>query len=104
MINPAGPVSGEHPQARSSFAVVRVHHNGEAPRDYLRSFLIVGRNGLAHLAYGPRKGAQVFEQRAEAEDIARRLRRRAAIGDYDYLVEEVAWEAAVSPNHLPAQP
>jgi hypothetical protein len=99
----ADPASGEHAEARPSFVVVRVHQNGDAPRDYLRSFLIVGRNGVAHLAYGPREGAQLFERRAEAEDIARRLRRRSAIGNYDYLVEEVAREATVSSHRLPAE-
>ena len=53
----------------------------------------VGRDGLAHLAYGSRTAAHVFDSRREAEDIVRRLRRRATIGAYDYLVEEFVGQA-----------
>jgi len=87
------PANRQHTKARSGFAIVRAHRNGDVPRDYLRSFLIVGRSGLAQLAYGPRAAAHLFEGRGEAEDVQRRLRRRTAIGGYDYFIEEAAQEA-----------
>lgn len=77
-------------EARSGFLIVRAHRNGDVPRDYLRSFLTVGRSGLANLAYGPRAAAHLFEGRGEAEDVQRRLRRRAAIGGYDYFIEALS--------------
>ena len=33
--------------ARAGFAIMRAHRNGDAPRDYLRAFQIVGRDGLS---------------------------------------------------------
>jgi hypothetical protein len=81
-------------EAQSGFVVVRTRRNGDGPRDYLRTVEIVGRNGLAHLTYGPHAAVRVFASRREAEDIVRRLRRRAAIGAYDYLVEELVGEAS----------
>ena len=85
--------NGVDVEARSGFVLVRAHRNGDAPRDYLRAFQIVGRDGLAHLGYGSRTAAHVFDSRSEAEGIVRRLRRRAAIGAYDYLVAEVVEQA-----------
>ena len=85
-------------EARVGFAIVRTHRNGDTPRDYLRAFQIVGRDGLGHLGYGSRIDAHVFDSRSEAEDVVRRLRRRAAIGAYDYLVEEVVERAGTYPG------
>jgi len=84
------PANNQQVAARSGFVIVRAHRNGDVPRDYLRGFLIVGRSGLANLAYGPRAAAHLFERRGEAEDVQRRLRRRTAIGGYDYFIEEVS--------------
>jgi hypothetical protein len=77
---------------------MRAHRNGDAPRYYLRAFQIVGRDGLTHLGYGSRTAAHVFDSRSKAEDIVRRLRRRAAIGAYNYLVEEVVEQAGAYPG------
>jgi hypothetical protein len=90
--------AGEDVEARSGFVVVRAPRNGDLPRDYLRAFEIVGRDGLAHLAYGARTAAYVFHGRREAEDVVRRLRRRAVIGAYDYLVEESVGQASAYPG------
>ena len=91
----AGPAEGWSGETASGFAVIRIPRNGELPADYLRSFEVVGRNGLGKLAFGPRGAAQLFDRRAEAEDIARRLRRRPTLGDYDYAVEQAT--GAVAP-------
>jgi hypothetical protein len=85
----AAPASAEYTDVSPGFAVVRPHRNGSIQRDYLRNFSIVGLNGLANLGYGSQTAACLFTSRTEAEDIARRLRRRAAIGDYEYGVEEI---------------
>ncbi len=79
------------------FVVARTPRNGNLTRDFLRGFEIVGRNGVAHLAYGPRPTAHVFDSRREAEDIARRLGRRVTMGTYDYLVEERVRQTSVYP-------
>ena len=47
--------TGEDVDAWSGFMLVRAPRNGDLPRDYLRTFEIVGRDGLAHLAYGTGK-------------------------------------------------
>jgi hypothetical protein len=70
------------------FVVARVHRRGELPATYLRKFVLAGRNGLQQLAFGPATAAHVFERRAEAEDVARRLRRRASSTEYDFRAEE----------------
>lgn len=75
--------------AVSGFTVVRVDRRGELLPTYLRSYALAGRNGLQRLAFSERAVAHVFESRAEAEDIARRLRRRISGSHYDYQVEEV---------------
>jgi hypothetical protein len=59
------------------------------PREYLRSFSRAGRAGLAHLGFGARAAAHLFERRAEAEEVVERLRRRTVLAQYDYLVEEM---------------
>lgn len=87
----------EDVEVRAGFVIVRAPRNGDLPHDYLRAFEIVGRDGLAHLAYGPRTAAHVFDSRREAEDVVRRLRRRAAIGAYDYAVEEFVGQAGAHP-------
>lgn len=81
----------------SGFTVVRVDRCGELPWTYLRAFVLAGRNGLHHLAFGPPAAAYVFERRAEAEEVARRLRRRISATDHDYLVEEVSRAGIASP-------
>ncbi len=81
-------ITPEDPEARPGFVIARTPKNGNLSRSYLRGFEIVGRDGLAHLAYGALAAAHVFDSRREAEEVARRLRRRATIGAYDYLVEE----------------
>lgn len=84
------------------FAVVRIDRHGELPSSYLRSFVVAGRNGLQRLVFGDRAAAHLFESRAEAEDVARRLRRRVSAADYDYRVEEVeAAAAAVASEAAP---
>ena len=72
----------------SSFVVARVDRRGQLPPTYLRKFALAGRNGLQQLAIGPRNTAHLFEWRAEAEDIARRLRRRVSQVDYEFRAEE----------------
>ena len=62
----------------SSFDVARVDQRGQLPPTYLRNFALAGRNGLRQLAFGPRNTAHLFGRCAEAEDIARRLRRRVS--------------------------
>ena len=79
---------------RTGFAVSRATPNGSSPRDYLRDFKIAGRNGLVALAFGSRNTAYLFERRADAEDIARRLRRRTTVGEYVYSVEDLRQPAA----------
>ena len=85
-------------EARFGFVIIRARRNGDLPRDYPRAFEIVGWEGLAHLAYGVRTAAHVFDGRKAAEDIVRRLRRRAVIGAYDYLVEEFVEPASAHPG------
>ena len=84
-------------EVRSGFMLVRTPRNGDLPRDYLRAFETVGRDGLAHLAYGARRAAHVFDSRKEAEDIVRRLHRRTTFGAYGYLVEEFVGQAGAHP-------
>jgi len=79
------------------FAVVRVDRRGEWSPSYLRTFAVTGRNGLRQQTFGERAEAHLFEGRAEAEDIARRLRRRVSATEYDYQVREVEQEAPVLP-------
>lgn len=79
------------------FIVVRFDRRGERSPNYLRAFVRAGRNGLKQLAFGQRAEAHIFEERVEAEDIARRLRRRILAGDYGYRVEEVLQEPVTSP-------
>ena len=72
----------------SRFVVVRADRGGERPSRYLRSVAVVGRHGLRGLAFGPAETAHCFERRAEAEDIARRLRRRVSQAEYEFRAEE----------------
>ena len=72
----------------SRFVVARLDRRGELPTTYLRKFALVGRNGLQQLTFGPATAAHVFESRSEAEDIARRLRRRVSDAGYDFRAEE----------------
>lgn len=80
------------------FTVVRVDRRGEFLPSYLRSFALAGRNGLRALAFGDRAVAHIFESRVDAEDIARRLRRRLSGTQYDYRIEEVVREAEAIPS------
>jgi hypothetical protein len=80
---------------RAGFAVVRVDRRGELPPAYLRGFALAGRKGLRQYMFGPQASAHVFERQAEAEDVARRLRRRISATEHDYVVVEVASEASV---------
>ncbi len=84
-------------EVRPRFVVARTPRNGNRTRAYLRAFEIVGRDGLAYLSYGARSAAHVFNSRREADDVVRRLRRRATIGTYNYLVEEFAGQASECP-------
>jgi hypothetical protein len=84
-------------QNEPHFVVMRVDRRGELTSTYLRKFALTGRNGLRQLAFGPAATAHVFEHRAEAADIARRLRRRVPMDDYDFLVEEAPAVAVASP-------
>lgn len=79
---------------RTGFAVIRATPNGSTPRVYLRDFKIAGRNGLAALAFGSRNTAYLFDRRADAEDVTRRLRRRTTVGEYVYSVEDMRQPAA----------
>jgi hypothetical protein len=79
------------------FIVARVDRRGELPPSYLQRFAVAGRNGLRQLAFGPAETAHPFEQKAEAEDIARRLRRRVSWSGYDFVVEEAPAMAAALP-------
>ncbi len=81
----------------SGFTVARVDRHGRLPRTYLRASALAGRNGLHHLAFGSLEAPHVFERRAQAEDIARRLRRRILAADHDYLVEELSHASVASP-------
>jgi len=74
------------------FVVARVDRRGELPKTYLRNFALVGRNGLRELAFGSADTAHLFDRRAEAEDIARKLRRRVSHAEYDYRAEEAISE------------
>lgn len=78
------------------FILMRADPRGELPPTYLRGFAVAGRNGLQHLGFGPRASAHLFEVRTEAEDVARRLRRRLSAKDHEYVVMEVAEEVPVS--------
>jgi hypothetical protein len=80
----------------SGFVVMRVDRRGELEPTYLRSFAPAGRNGVRQLGFGPRSAAHLFERRSEAEDIARRLRRRVSATEHDYVVAEVAQEVPAS--------
>jgi hypothetical protein len=73
----------------AGFAVVRVDRHGELPAAYLRGFDFAGRHGLRRLTFGPRPAAHLFERHADAEEVARRLRRRISAIDHDYVVEEM---------------
>jgi hypothetical protein len=77
-------------QQEHHFVVVRVDRRSELPSIYLQRFGLAGRNGLRQLAFGPAATAHPFERRAEAEDVARRLRRRVSATDYHFVVEEPA--------------
>jgi hypothetical protein len=74
------------------FLVARVDRHGELPTTYLRRFTLVGRNGLREVAFGPAGAAHLFERRAEAEDVARKLRRRVSGMECDYRVEDAVSE------------
>jgi hypothetical protein len=74
----------------SSFVVMRIDRRGELAPTYLRGFALSGRNGLRQLGFGPEAAAYRFERQVEAEDIARRLRRRISAEEYDYVVAEAA--------------
>ena len=86
--------SREAVQQEHHFVVVRVDQSGELPSTYLQRFALAGRNGLRQLAFGPAGTAHPFEHRAEAEDLARRLRRRVSTADYHLVVEKSAMAAA----------
>lgn len=75
---------------RQGFAVKRVDPLGQIPPSYLRDFVLAGRNGLQRLTFGGRVTAHIFDSPAEAEDIARRLRRRVSGTLYQYQVEAMA--------------
>ena len=79
-----------------NFTVVRFDREGDLSPTYLRDFTLAGAYGLKQFAFDERAEAYIFEDRAEAEDVARRLRRRISAADYDYRVEEVAQEPVVS--------
>jgi hypothetical protein len=81
-------------QQEPHFVVVRVHRRSELPSTYLPRFALAGRDGLRQLAFGPAGTAHPFEHRAEAEDLARRLRRRVSTADYHLVVEKSAMAAA----------
>ena len=70
--NEGKPMENETPR----FVVARVDRRGELPTTYLRNFALVGRSGLRELAFGLAATAHLFDRRAEAEDIARKLGRR----------------------------
>ncbi len=74
------------------FVVARADRRSELPTTYLRHFALVGRNGLRELAFGPAATAHLFERRGEAEDVARKLRRRVSGAEYDYSAEEAVSE------------
>jgi hypothetical protein len=77
------------------FAIARVDRLGQLPSTYLRSFALTGRKGLRELAFGAPAAAHLFERRDEAEEVARRLRRRVSSKDFDYVVEEMSRNAVV---------
>jgi hypothetical protein len=77
------------------FAVMRVDRRGEQAPTYLRGFALAGRNGVRQYTFGLQACAHVFELQAEAEDIARRLRRRISATEHDYVVVEVAPQVTV---------
>jgi len=72
----------------SGFVVARLDRHGQLSPTYLQKFALAGRNGLKQLAFGPPGTAHLFERRAEAEDVARRLRRRVSQADYQFIAEE----------------
>jgi len=74
------------------FVVVRVDCRGELATAYLQHFALVGRNGLRELTFGPVATAHLFDRRGDAEDIARKLRRRVSDADYEYRTEEAISE------------
>ncbi len=75
-------------QHEHHFVVMRVDRRGELPSAYLQKFAVTGRNGLRQIAFGPAATAHAFERRDEAEDIARRLRRRVSTAECDFVVDE----------------
>ena len=81
-------------QQEHHFVVVPVDQSGELPSTYLQRFALAGRNGLRQLAFGPAGTAHPFKRRAEAEDVARRLRRRVSMADCHFAVEAAAMAAA----------
>jgi hypothetical protein len=85
-------------QHEHHFVVVRADRRGELPSTYLQKFALVGRNGLRQLGFGPAGSAHLFKSQTEAEDIARRLRRRLSMADFDFAVE------AVPPTATPSAP
>jgi len=74
------------------FVVARVDRRGALPTTYLQHFALVGRNGLRGLAFGPAATAHLFDRQAEAEDIARKLRRRVSGAEYEYRAEAAVLE------------
>ncbi len=80
------------------FVVARVDLEGTLPPTYLRKFALAGKSGLRQLAFGGREGAHLFASRAEAEEVARRLRRRVPDAQYDFIVEEAPVAAAALAN------
>jgi len=76
----------------SRFVVVRIDRRGELATTYLQYFVLVGRKGLRELTCGPVATAHLFDRRGDAEDIARKLRRRVSDADYEYRTEEAISE------------
>jgi hypothetical protein len=74
------------------FVVARVDRRGELPTTYLRHFALAGRSGLRGVVFGPAPTAHLFDSRAEAEDIARKLGRRISHAEYEYRAEEATLE------------
>ena len=80
----------------ANFVVARLDRHGQLLPTYLRKFTVAGRNGLQQLAFGSLGTAHRFDRRTEAEDIARRLRRRVSQADYEFIAEEALAEANAS--------
>lgn len=79
------------------FVVARVDRRGELATTYLQHFALAGRNGLRGLGFGPAAAAHLFARHAEAEAVARKLRRRLADAEYEYRTEEVLAEPSPRP-------